>query len=153
MSETGAHQQYPEYATDQYVQPTAKPTPRSRNLRGNSITGALTGIKAVISPRHDITAPTTVPMSKYATTAPPGPPRARIIPLPRNNPTGRRVRNTIQNSIPIQHISHSPFPMVLKRVRSRLACATYCRVQRLAYPEKAIICQQLAMLSIQYIHM
>src|SRR5947207_917762 len=34
----------------QYIQPTAKPTPRSRKRRGNSMTGALTGIKAVISP-------------------------------------------------------------------------------------------------------
>jgi hypothetical protein len=39
-----------------------KPTPRSRKRRGNSITGALTGINAVISIKHDITDPITVPM-------------------------------------------------------------------------------------------
>lgn len=47
----------------QYIQPTAKPTPLSRNRRGNSITGALTGIKAVISPKQDMTDEMTVPMS------------------------------------------------------------------------------------------
>lgn len=38
----------------QYTQPTANPTPRSRNRRGNSIIGALTGIRAVISPRQEM---------------------------------------------------------------------------------------------------
>lgn len=46
----------------QYIQPTANPTPRSRNLLGNSIIGALTGIKDVISPRQDMTDEMTVPM-------------------------------------------------------------------------------------------
>jgi hypothetical protein len=46
----------------QYIQPMEKPTPRSRKRRGNSITGALTGIKAVISIKQDITDDKTVPM-------------------------------------------------------------------------------------------
>jgi hypothetical protein len=39
-----------------------KPTPRSRKRRGNSIAGALTGIRAVISIKQDITEAITVPM-------------------------------------------------------------------------------------------
>lgn len=46
----------------QYIHPTAKPTPRSKKRRGNSIIGALTGIKAVISPTDEITDEITVPM-------------------------------------------------------------------------------------------
>ena len=48
----------------QYIHPTAKPTPRSRNRRGNSIIGALTGISAVISPRQDITDEVIVPIRR-----------------------------------------------------------------------------------------
>ena len=48
--------------TYQYTHPTAKPTPRSKKRRGNSIMGAFTGIKAVISPRHEMTDEMTVPM-------------------------------------------------------------------------------------------
>ncbi len=48
----------------QYIQPTAKPTLRSKNRRGNSIIGALTGIKAVTSPKEDMTDDMTVPMSR-----------------------------------------------------------------------------------------
>lgn len=48
--------------TYQYIQPTARPTPRSTNRRGNSIIGALTGRRAVISPRHEMTDEITVPM-------------------------------------------------------------------------------------------
>lgn len=70
----------------QYIQPTANPTPRSRNLRGNSTTGALTGIRAVISPKQDITDETTVPIIMYAMTAPPGPAPASDLPLPRKSP-------------------------------------------------------------------
>ena len=47
----------------QYIQPVAKPMPVSKNRRGNSIIGVLTGIKAVISPKQDITADITVPIS------------------------------------------------------------------------------------------
>jgi len=64
----------------------ANPTPLSRNLLGNSITGAFTGIREVISPRHDITELITVPISKYDKTAPPGPATASDFPEPRNNP-------------------------------------------------------------------
>ena len=39
----------------------AKPIPRSRNRRGNSIMGALTGINAVISPRLEMTEEMMVP--------------------------------------------------------------------------------------------
>lgn len=70
----------------QYIQPTAKPTPRSRNRRGNSITGALTGIRAVISHKHDMTDEITVPMIMQANTAPPGPATAREWPQPRKSP-------------------------------------------------------------------
>jgi hypothetical protein len=42
-------------ASNQYIQPTAKPTPRLTKRRGNSMTGALTGIRAVISPRQLMT--------------------------------------------------------------------------------------------------
>jgi hypothetical protein len=48
--------------THQYIQPTANPTPRSRKRLGNSITGAFTGIRAVISPRQEITDEITVPI-------------------------------------------------------------------------------------------
>jgi hypothetical protein len=70
----------------QYSHPTANPNPRSRNLLGNSIIGALTGIKAVISPKQDMMDETTVPMSAYARIAPPGPARAMVVPLPRKRP-------------------------------------------------------------------
>lgn len=46
----------------QYIQPTAKPTPRSKNRLGNSITGAFTGMRAVISPKQEITDEITVPI-------------------------------------------------------------------------------------------
>jgi hypothetical protein len=49
--------------TYQYIQPTANPTPLSKNRRENSITGALTGIKEVISPKQAMTDEMTVPMS------------------------------------------------------------------------------------------
>lgn len=48
--------------------------------------GALTGISAVISPRHDMTEEMTVPMMMYETRAPPGPALARDWPLPRKRP-------------------------------------------------------------------
>jgi hypothetical protein len=52
----------------QYIQPTANPTPRLTNRRGNSMTGALTGIRAVISPRQLMTEEITrwlVPIYQY----------------------------------------------------------------------------------------
>jgi hypothetical protein len=51
-----------EICAHQYIHPTANPTPLSRNLLGNSITGAFTGIRDVISPRQDMTEEMTVPI-------------------------------------------------------------------------------------------
>lgn len=50
--------------TYQYIQPTANPTPLETKRRGNSMTGAFTGISAVISPRQDMTEEITVPMRR-----------------------------------------------------------------------------------------
>lgn len=72
--------------TYQYIHPTAKPTPRSRNRLGNSITGAFTGIKAVISHKDEMIEDMTVPIRIYESTEPPAPATASEVPHPRNSP-------------------------------------------------------------------
>jgi hypothetical protein len=91
--------------------PIAKPTPRSRNLRGNSIIGALTGMRAVISPNEDIIADMMMPISPYASTEPPGPACAKVIPLPRNNPDQWLADCSL--SMRAWNGDIIPFPMVL----------------------------------------